>query len=180
MQLEPLEPSAPDALKGRSILLGAAEADARTLFLEALRRAGAAVFAVDGPSETFSSAAGRTFDAIIVAGTSRADVLTAARRLRALPQTGGGPALIGIFPSLSRDTHDEAEEAGLDAYLPQTAHPAALTALVALLLRPGLAQGSVQTAELDEIQRENQSDEHGNGDERGHQAPPEIKVSGAL
>jgi hypothetical protein len=43
-----------------------------------------------------------------------------------------------------------------------------------------LATTSVRTAELDNIQQENQDDKSANSNKRGHAASPEMKTSGAL
>ncbi|MGE0595820.1 MAG: hypothetical protein AB7P07_05620 [Hyphomonadaceae bacterium] len=150
--------------KPRAALIAIPDAAGRSLMRRALAAFGFRLHEAGDNAEAAASAAGRTFDLIVLsAGPETAHW---ARRVRALPGLRGAGALLAAGRWDNPDWREEAADAGVDAFADPSA-PGALIETMALLLGGFAADGSIGAAELDPIEQDNSGQEGQDSEHRG-------------
>ena len=121
------------AVSPLDILIATPDPDLAHALRAAIKALGHRGFWVMSGGEAALSATARRFDLILLDADTRDDAFSAARRIRALPDTQGSAPIAAIAARADQALRDRAAEAGLDAVLEKERTPALLGQTIALL-----------------------------------------------
>jgi PAS domain S-box-containing protein len=134
VHVEPVQPAAPDCLKGVRALVVEDDADARDLVQAVLGQYGAEVESVASADEALEMIARRPPDVLVSdIGLPTADGYDLIRRVRALPQGSRLPAL-ALTAYAGIVDHQRALEAGFQRHVPKPVEPGELASIVAAMV----------------------------------------------
>lgn len=171
-------PAAQDPLapqQARDVLVVDDNDSALRVALTLLSALGHRPSAVRSGPEALAALAARRFDLVVMdVHMPGMDGFETARRMRALPRLWAGIPIIAATASAAPELRARASDAGMDAFLLKPIETAKLAEQIALLTA---ASGSVEPAELHQIEEEDQHDKAKNDVERGHVCPSSAELN---
>ena len=173
--------SAPNAAR---ILIVEDNAGNRRLLQVILTSLGQTAFAVPGGAEAVAEIQRNRYDLVLMdLSMPGVDGFEATRRIRALGPSINKVPIVALTASTGVDMRERAQEAGMDGFLQKPVEIPKLAAAVALFASGAEAVGSdglslsVNPAEIQDIQGQNDNDKGDDGGERGHARPLSCSTS---
>lgn len=165
-------PNAPKtpAPKGARVLIVEDNAGNRRLLHVILTSLGQTPFAVAGGAEAVAEVQRNRYDLVLMdLSMPGVDGFEATRRIRAIGPPLGKVPIVALTASTGLDMRERAQEAGMDGFLQKPVEIPKLAAAVALFAagaeRP---PQSVDPAEIQHVEGQNDNDKRDDGGERGH------------
>ncbi|MGE3143420.1 MAG: response regulator, partial [Hyphomonadaceae bacterium] len=174
-------PLAPErARRACDILIIDDHAGARRVLSAVVEALGHRPQATASGAEGIAAALARPYDLVICdINMPDMDGLQTARRIRALPRPWAGLPIAALSASMGEGVQIAVSEAGMDAFLAKPVSVRRLAETIALLTEPDAARGSIDAAEIQQVQEEHDHEEPSNCIDRDHEIPaPRLSFSG--
>jgi CheY-like chemotaxis protein/signal transduction histidine kinase len=160
--------------KGSRILIIEDNAGNRRLLKVILSSLGQLPTAVASGPEGIAEAASNPYDLILMdLCMPGMDGFETTRRIRSLQGQAAEVPIVALTANCSLDVRERTQEAGMDGFLQKPVDIQRLAAAIALFARSD--ESSVEPAELNHVQSQNNEDKNKNGRERGHALIPELE-----
>lgn len=155
--------------RGLDVLVVEDTAGNRTVIKLVLEALGHTCHLAEDGARGVAAAASRSFDLVLMdLHMPGMDGLEAARRIRRLHTPWARMPIAALTASSAPGIADEIAEAGMDAFLQKPLDVRKLAEAIALLTQPAEPAGSIEAAELDQIEHENHGDKAENDGQGGH------------
>lgn len=166
-------PEIPANARRCDILVVEDNAAAMRLTCTLLRALGHCATGVESGAAALAALSARRFDLVLMdVRLPGMDGIETTRRIRALARSWADLPVAAMTASASTELRAAASDAGMDAFLLKPIDAAALAAQIALLTEPRPGPASIEAAELNQIEEEDQNDEAADEVDRFHAGAP--------